>query len=106
MGLFLCFFTCGSVPARIPNTDVQDTEEHRRVLAFCERYRAGLEGLDSSVRYEFRYERVREMPDHSLRVEYRARVSHREHGDWRAREQRRRLSLARVGPSFRITGGS
>ncbi|MBM4374031.1 MAG: hypothetical protein FJ095_03025 [Deltaproteobacteria bacterium] len=30
----------------IPNTDVEDTSEHRRVVAFCEAYRKGVERKD------------------------------------------------------------
>ncbi|MRG97938.1 nuclear transport factor 2 family protein [Polyangium spumosum] len=37
----------------IPNTDVEDTDENRRIIAFCEKYRHAVEDKDISVLYNF-----------------------------------------------------
>lgn len=34
---------CGCVSHYIPNTDVEDNEENRRIISFCERYRHAVE---------------------------------------------------------------
>ena len=37
----------------IPNTDVEDTDENRRIIAFCEKYRHAVEDKDISVLHGF-----------------------------------------------------
>ena len=36
----------GCTPKFIPNTEVEDTEENREIIAFCERYRHAVEDLN------------------------------------------------------------
>jgi len=39
----------GCVTRYIPNTDVEDTDENRRIIAFCEKYRHAVEDKDVST---------------------------------------------------------
>ncbi len=48
LSTFLAFATplAGCATHYIPNTDVEDTDENRRLIAFCERYRHAVENKD------------------------------------------------------------
>jgi hypothetical protein len=46
LGLLLAVGAIGCNNDYIPNTDVEDTEEHRKVVAFCENYRHAVERKD------------------------------------------------------------
>ncbi|MDI1429674.1 MULTISPECIES: hypothetical protein [Polyangium] len=43
----------GCATRYIPNTDVEDTDENRKIIAFCEKYRHAVEEKDLSVLYSF-----------------------------------------------------
>ncbi|MDI1447215.1 hypothetical protein [Polyangium sp. 6x1] len=43
----------GCATRYIPNTDVEDSEENRKIIAFCEKYRHAVEDKDVSVLYGF-----------------------------------------------------
>ncbi len=39
----LSFFALGCTKSTIPNTDIEDTADNRKVVSFCEQYRHGVE---------------------------------------------------------------
>ncbi|MDI3285195.1 hypothetical protein [Polyangium sp. 15x6] len=43
----------GCATRYIPNTDVEDTDENRKIIAFCEKYRHAVEDKDVAVLYGF-----------------------------------------------------
>ena len=46
VGLAIALGASGCSKAYIPNTDVEDTDENRKLIAFCERYRHAVENKD------------------------------------------------------------
>ena len=47
-GLMLAAGSTGCATHYIPNTDVEDTDDNRQIVQFCERYRKALEMKDTS----------------------------------------------------------
>ncbi len=46
IALMLCFLSLGCGTRYIPNTEIEDTEENREIIAFCERYRHAIEDMN------------------------------------------------------------
>jgi hypothetical protein len=42
----ILFFVAACTPKFIPNTEIEDTEENRAIISFCERYRHAVEDMN------------------------------------------------------------